>query len=173
MPTLVFSLFFAACVTINIYFPAEKVESVAGEIVSEVRGKSSDDQERVEEKEKSSQLRNRLLALWCASARAEDVTTVSNATIRALKEAMKSRYPLLKPHYRSGVLHEGDDGYLSLKDTQALGLRERRNLNTLVDAENRDRNRLYQEVGKALNIDPSQTDRIAEIFAREWQESAP
>ena len=27
-----------ACVTINIYFPAEKVEAVAGEIVNEVRG---------------------------------------------------------------------------------------------------------------------------------------
>jgi len=29
-----------ACVTINIYFPAEKVESVAGEIVKDVRGPS-------------------------------------------------------------------------------------------------------------------------------------
>ena len=28
-----------ACVTINIYFPAEKVESVAGEIVDEIRGR--------------------------------------------------------------------------------------------------------------------------------------
>ncbi|UCH19598.1 MAG: hypothetical protein JSU83_13535 [Deltaproteobacteria bacterium] len=27
-----------ACVTINIYFPAEKVESVAGEIVEDIRG---------------------------------------------------------------------------------------------------------------------------------------
>ena len=28
-----------ACVTINIYFPAEKVESVAGDIVNDIRGK--------------------------------------------------------------------------------------------------------------------------------------
>ncbi len=27
-----------ACVTINIYFPAEKVESVAGDIVNDIRG---------------------------------------------------------------------------------------------------------------------------------------
>ena len=31
-----------ACVTINIYFPAEKVESVAGEIVNDIRGKKPD-----------------------------------------------------------------------------------------------------------------------------------
>ncbi|MBT3259524.1 MAG: hypothetical protein HN366_24170, partial [Deltaproteobacteria bacterium] len=33
-----FSLMIFACVTINIYFPAEQVESVAGEIVDEIRG---------------------------------------------------------------------------------------------------------------------------------------
>ncbi|MGD8953697.1 MAG: hypothetical protein PVI45_04925, partial [Desulfobacterales bacterium] len=31
-------LLIGACVTINIYFPAEKVESVAGEIVEDIRG---------------------------------------------------------------------------------------------------------------------------------------
>ena len=31
-----------ACVTINIYFPAEKVESVAGDIVNDIRGKKPD-----------------------------------------------------------------------------------------------------------------------------------
>ena len=33
----------AACVTINIYFPAEKVESVAGEIVNDIRGDESNE----------------------------------------------------------------------------------------------------------------------------------
>ena len=31
-----------ACVTINIYFPAEKVESVAGEIVQDIRGETEE-----------------------------------------------------------------------------------------------------------------------------------
>ncbi len=34
----VFLVFVFACVTVNIYFPAEKVESVAGDIVKDVRG---------------------------------------------------------------------------------------------------------------------------------------
>jgi hypothetical protein len=40
-----------------------------------------------------------------------------------------------------------------------------------VDAENKDRRVLYQEVAKALKIDPAQTDRVATIFAKEWQKS--
>ncbi len=183
--TLAVTLVIWACVTINIYFPAEKVESVAGEIVHEVRGKESDnqdsskdeenpkDKEDAKEKENSSLLRDTLLALWGSAAWADDVTTVSNPTIRALKEAMKSRYPLMKPFFQKGVLREGNDGYVSLANGAALGLKERRDLNSLAEAENTDRKRLYQEVAKALNIDPSQVNRVAEIFAKEWQKSLP
>ena len=31
-----------ACVTINIYFPAEKVKSVAGDIVDDIRGREAE-----------------------------------------------------------------------------------------------------------------------------------
>ena len=179
LATLVVTLAIWACVTINIYFPAEKVESVAGEIVSEVRGQESEKKdnskgkEDSKEKEKSSWVQDTILALWGSPAWADDVTTVSNPTIRALKNAMKSRYPLMKPFYQKGMLGEGNDGYVSLKNASGLGLKERRDLNNLVEAENKDRKGLYQEVSKALNIDPSQVNRVAEIFAKEWQKSLP
>lgn len=38
---LCMAIFIFACVTINIYFPAEKVESVAGDIVNDIRGPRS------------------------------------------------------------------------------------------------------------------------------------
>jgi hypothetical protein len=178
---VVASLFIATCVTINIYFPAEKVESVAGEIVSDVRGKDAKTDENSKEKkdeetqkkEKSSFLPGAFKVLWPSSAWAEDVTTVSNATIRGLKDAMKARYGQMKPYYERGLLAEGNDGYVSVKSPAGLGLKERRDLTGLVDAENRDRKRLYAEVAKALKIDPSQTGRVAEIFAKEWQKTLP
>ena len=38
-PTVLFVMLYAfACVTVNIYFPAEQVESIAGEIVNDIRG---------------------------------------------------------------------------------------------------------------------------------------
>lgn len=179
---VVASLFITTCVTINIYFPAEKVESVAGEIVSDVRGKNSKEDENSKEKkkdednekkEKTSLVPGALRVLWPAPAWAEEVTTVSNPTIRALKDTMKARYSEMKPYYERGILREGNDGYVSVKTTDGLGLKERRDLTSLAEAENRDRKKLYTEVAKALNIDPSQTGRVAEIFAKEWQKTLP
>jgi len=162
-----------ACVTINIYFPAEKVEAVAGEIVQEVRGLQPEKDTDAPPKNKSSSVhRPMLVATLVATAwAAEDVTTVSNPTIRTLKQQMKDRYPLLKPHFKSGVLIEGADGYVALANAGALNLKDKRDVTGLVDAENKDRRILYQEVAKALKIEPAQTDRVATIFAKEWQKS--
>ena len=84
---------------------------------------------------------------------------------------MKDRFGLLKPYFQKGILLEGSNGYVSIKDPATLKLKERRNLKNLVDAENKDRTSLYQEVAKALNIDASQIDKVASIFAKEWQTS--
>jgi uncharacterized protein YdbL (DUF1318 family) len=157
-----------ACVTINIYFPAEKVESVAGDIVNDIRGKKPD-QKGNQSKNDEGFLTEIRIVLSPASAWAEDVTTVSNPTIRALNEKMKTRFQALKPYYQKGILKEGGNGYLSVADTGGLNLKEKRDLNSLVDAENSDRQTLYREVAKALKIDLGQIDRIAGIFAKEWQ----
>lgn len=162
------SLFIFACVTINIYFPAEKVESVAGEIVNEIRGQGGGENEDLL-KDKNSSLRETLLALTCPIAWAGEVTTVSNPTIRALKQRMKNRYAQMKPYYQKGILKEGDDGYVSPGSTGGLSIKEKRDLKRLIAAENKDREELYAEIARALNIDPSQINKVAEIFAREWQ----
>lgn len=160
-----------ACVTVNIYFPAEKVESVAEEIVDEVRGGASEENKESTNRTGDSVFKRVLGVLSCRVAHAEDITSVSNPTIRALKEQMKSRFAQLKPFYKKGLINEGTDGYVSLKDAGQLDLRNRRQLQNLVEAENKDRKRLYKEVARALNIDTSQIGRIEEIFAKEWAKS--
>ncbi len=110
-----------ACVTINIYFPAEKIEAVAGEIVQEARGLQPEKDTDAPPKNKSSSSQRPMLvvSLVATAWAAEDVTTVSNPTIRALKQQMKERYPLLKPHLKSGVLPEGADGHVGLANAGA------------------------------------------------------
>jgi len=166
--TSIFLSLIVACVTINIYFPAEKVESVAGEIVDEIRGQTPDGKESLFWKGKGLHVRETLMGLACPRAWADELT-VSNPTIRGLKARMKARYAQMRPFYEQGMLREGNDGYLSLGNAAGLGLKEKRDLNTLVSAENSDRRQLYSEVAKALKIDPSQVNRVAEIFAKEWQ----
>jgi len=164
------SIFVFACVTINIYFPAEKVESVAEEIVDEIRGQRPTGKESSIMNKQGLLIRETLLAfVRPSSALAEEALTVTNPTIRSLKLRMKTRYARMKGYYQKGVLREGNNGYVSIGDTKGLGLKEKRDLKTLVAAENGDREMLYEEIAKALKIDPGQTNRIAEIFAREWQ----
>ena len=166
---LSFSLLVFSCVTINIYFPAEKVESVAGEIVDEIRDRKTSEKKSSLNNPKKSFAQAIRLALCPSIAWAQDVKDVSNPTIRALKQKMKTRYNQMKPFYQKGILKEGNDGYVSIGDSKALGLKDKRDLNNLVSAENNDRKTLYAEVAKALKIDPSQINKVAEIFAKEWQ----
>jgi hypothetical protein len=163
------SIFMFACITINIYFPAEKVESVAEDIVDEIRDREASDKESQSKNPKDALLRAIQSAFLPSVAWAEGATDVSNPTIRALKQKMKSRYAQLKPYYQKKMLKEGNDGYVSIGSTSGLGLKEKRDLNNLVNAENRDRKALYAEVAKALKIDPGQVNKVAEIFAKEWQ----
>jgi len=157
-----------ACVTINIYFPAEKVKSAAEDIVNDIRGTKP-----IQEESRSSNLQGIVhkirIAFSPAIAWADEETTVSNPTIRALREKMKARFQELTPYYQKGALKDEDDGYLSVADAGGLNLKEKRDLNSLVDAENSDRRTLYAEVAKALKIEPGQIEKIAEIFAKEWQ----
>jgi len=162
MTLMFFSLMIFACVTINIYFPAEQVESVAGEIVDEIRGQKPGDI-------KSNLLNRTFFAFLVPVAVAAEPLTVSNPGIRMLKQRMKARYAQMRPFYQKGVLKENNNGYVSLAGTAGLGLKEKRNLTSLVAVENSDRRKLYGEIAKAMKIDPSQVDRIGEIFAKEWQ----
>jgi len=161
-------LFIFACVTINIYFPAEQVESVAGDIVDEIRDRKPADKDKQLEK-KDSSIRAIWLAMWPSIVFAQDAVNVSNPTIRALKEKLKARYGSMKPFYQKGILKEGDNGYVSVGSTGGLGLKEKRDLKSLVEAENKDRKSLYEEVAKALEVDPAHINKVAEIFAKEWQ----
>ncbi len=163
-----------SCVTINIYFPAEKVESVAGEIVQDIRGKKPEPDKETEP-DKQSALRKKVRFAWgpsAAWAADDDVINVQNAAIRGLKDRMKARFAQMKPYYQQGRLNEGGDGFVSIAKTDGLNLKQQRDLKGLVEAENNDRRQLYSEVAKALKIDPNQIDRVAQIFAKEWQKTA-
>ncbi len=171
------TIWLIACVTINIYFPAEKVETVAEGIVEDIRGKAPKDEDVVDPSENEdnplSFIENILNFFGPDSAYAQEVTEVSNATIRTLKENMRKRYPQLKPFFAKNIIKEGNDGYVAAGDMAQLDLKNRRMVKSLVGAENADRKRLYEEVAAALKIDPGQINQVAEIFAKQWQKTEP
>ncbi len=157
-----------SCVTINIYFPAAEVEKAAREISEEVRGLKPEGA-----KAPSPESGESFLRLGPKEAFAQQELLVTNPSIRQLKARLKSRYPKLKPYLQKGAVGEALNGFLVLRDLNGLSLRERAELKRLVEAQNRDRAALYREVMKALGVAPRDLARIQEIFAKEWQRTAP
>ena len=153
-----------ACITVNIYFPESEVRKTAEDIVNEVRGadktiKAEPKKEEVK-KSPSFSLVPRLYA--------QEETEVTTPRIRALKESLKGRFDKLVPHFDAGRIGETTDGILQVLTEEGLSLQEKSVLRMLVKDENRDRGDLYLEVAKALSIDPSQIERVKQIFAEQW-----
>ena len=172
----------AGCVTVNIYFPAAKVEKTAEKIVDEVYQEKKDTAppEQPEQKGKPQSLNEggvprRLASLeWLgpAPAHAEEATTVSNAAIRALKDQIGRRHQELLPYYQQGQVGINKDGYLEVRDTGGLALPQVAALKRLVDADNAARRQLYDEVAKALGLKPGQVAQVQQIFAKQWRDKA-
>jgi len=171
-----------SCVTVNIYFPAAAIQKAADQIVDDVRKapepapEQTPEQKREQAPDKKSGLEwFRVVAIGATAAHAAAVdVNVSTPAIRALKASMAARFPQLQPLYGKGAVGETNNGLVVVRDTGALSLKEKANVNRLVSEENRDRTALYAEIIKANNIDMGQLPEVQKIFANSWRgKSAP
>ncbi len=160
-----------ACVTVNVYFPAREVEKKAGEIVDEIRKKD----QTAPTNPSGPQSKWEVLAALVAHrglAYAQREAEASTPAIQNLKSQIKDRFPRLAPFFQKGAIGEGRRGLLEVRETKGLSPTERTELKSLVEAENRDRRTLYQEVAKSMNISADQITKVQRIFADKWQQAA-
>jgi uncharacterized protein YdbL (DUF1318 family) len=160
----------AACVTVNIYFPAAEVEKAAERIVDDVYGQ--DNEATPEENSDQSALKHFWAWMGPQKAWAQDATTVSNAAIRGLKQTIAGNHQELKSFYAQGAVGITKDGYLEVRDTSGLNLGQVAALRQLVQKDNEGRRQLYREVAAALQLDSSQVGKVEDIFARQWRDKA-
>lgn len=167
-------LFIAACVTVNIYFPAAAVQKAADEIVGDVRNIEKKEEQKPEEKQKINKLFQELKSLsWGpAEAYAQIDIEVSTPAIRALKDSMKERFPQLKPFYDKGNIGESNMGLLETKELTGLNLKEKADLSMFVGQENKERKALYTEIMKANKFGPEVMPQIQKIFANSWRDKS-
>lgn len=174
---IVFTLafFVSACVTVNIYFPAAAVERAADQIVKETWGGPAEPAKPPP----APQSRNLFAPSYFAKlgfvsevAAQETDINVTNPAIRALKESIRKRSDALKPYLDKGNVGIGQDGLLALRSADGLNLKERADVNQLIEAENKDREALYGEIAKANSISSDNIPRIKSIFAKSWIEQA-
>ena len=174
--TLIAAAFFiSACVTVNIYFPAAAVERAAEQIVKETWG-GPGEPAKAPPKPQSinpfSPMRTISLNFVSQAHAQEADINVSNPAIRALKDSIKQRSNAIKPYMDRGNVGIGHDGLLAIRSTDGLNLKERADVQQLIEAENRDREALYAEIAKANGIPKENIPKIKSIFAKSWIEQA-
>ena len=178
--TLALLAFVAACVTINVYFPAEAAERAADRIIRDVYGEPAPQQSAPAEPQSlnrplgtpsTSPLRA-LLDWLVTPAQAEADISVNTPAIRQLEAAMEKRHRQLAKYYADGAIGMTLNGEIILRDQKLIPLQDRNTVKGLVAGENRDRNALYAEIARANGHPEWETD-IRDIFARRWIDNAP
>lgn len=169
----------AACVTINVYFPAAAAERAAEQFVGEVLGEEKKDSSLFDPLQPSEQ--NWLVMTGAAllnavipSAHAQEQASIDINTpqINAIKARMAERQrSSLNAWFDAGAIGFGNDGLVAIRDRAAVPLNERRNLESVVADENRDRAAVYREIAMANGHAEWEAD-IQKTFAKEWADKA-
>jgi uncharacterized protein YdbL (DUF1318 family) len=164
-------LVLAACVTINVYFPAAAAEKAADRIIEDIWGPGQ--APKPQGNEQSSIGRAAGEAMVAAldfvipAAHAQADIDISSPAIRALTASMKGRAGQLEPFFASGAIGLTSDGLVEIRDANAVALADRNKLRKLVADDNSDRNSLYREIASA-NGHPEWEADIRSTFAERW-----
>jgi uncharacterized protein YdbL (DUF1318 family) len=167
----------AACVTINVYFPAAEAQQAAQEFVGKVIGDEAPPAEENKPEKPQNQPPSasvqpsfKLMSLFISDATAAESVdiTIRTPAIQAIQDRMADRFQnSLEAHFNSGALGFGSDGLIVVRDATKIGLKDRVTVNQLVADDNRDRKAVYREIAVANNH-PEWEGQIRDTFARQW-----
>lgn len=174
-PVLALTAFtLAACVTINVYFPAAAAEKAADRIIEDVWGPDGRPKGADQSSQRAPRGGEALVAALGATldlvvpvAEAQADLDISSPAIRRLVASMEARHTQLEPYYASGAIGLTADGLVELREPNAVPLAERNAARKLVADENADRNSLYREIA-AANGKPEWESDIRGTFAQRW-----
>ena len=176
------SLLVAACVTINVYFPAAAADKAADQVINDITGggaksgTTTPPQSNLVPQRKGSEpnflvaaFGNALYAL-VPSANAQDAEAalnVSSPAVTRIKQSMSARFGEMEKFFASGAIGLTKDGLVDVRDLNAVALPDRATVKRLVSEDNADRAQLYAEIAKASNHPEWEAD-IKKSFAKRW-----
>jgi uncharacterized protein YdbL (DUF1318 family) len=109
------------------------------------------------------------LAAGCAWAQAN--LEINAPAVIAVQSSMQKRHAELAPLYAAGAVGLTREGFVALRDANAVPIAQRQQVNALVAAENQDRSALYREIARA-NGKPEWENDIRAKFAERWIDKA-
>lgn len=166
----------AACVTINVYFPAAAAEKAAEQFVGKVFGDVPEGKPVEPEPETKHEPKPpgaMLIDLLIPSAQAQTPDlSIQTPQLQAIQTRMRQRFDgRLAAAFASGAVGLTRDGQIAIRDAAAVPLAERAALNQAVADDNRDRQAVYREIAVA-NDHPEWEAQIRETFAKQWLQQA-
>ena len=177
LPPLAVAL--AACVTINVYFPAAEAKAAAKEFVEKVIDEAQPATPEQKPNDGGGGMAMRfdfdplaLIGIGEARAQAAPDITIKTPAIQAIQARMEARFnSTLRAGFDSGALGFTSDGLITVRDASKLELKDRVAVNAAVADDNRDRKAVYREVAVA-NGHPEWESQIRDVFAKQWVASA-
>jgi uncharacterized protein YdbL (DUF1318 family) len=183
---LMLAVLLAACVTVNVYFPAAAAQQAADQIIDTVTRGPQDNSGNKPQGSSTEPPRSfnapaqpgillvamgRALEMLipAAHAQANANLDISTPEIRAVTQSMQARFGQLEKYFGAGALGLTTDGLIAERDTSSVPLAERAVVKRLVAEDNRDRATLYAEIAKA-NGHPEWEPDIRQTFAKRWVE---
>ena len=176
---LLLAAMLAACVTVNVYFPAAAAQTAADQVIDTImqgpkesttpQGQSKPQGAIVEPSQSIlvAAVGTALNALIPAAQAQSANLDVNTPEVRAIVGSLANRNGQLRPYFASGAIGLTADGHVEVRDQNAVALPERAKVKSLVAEENQDRDALYAEVAKA-NGHPEWKSDIQNTFAKRW-----
>jgi len=182
LPLPLVGLALAACVTINVYFPAAEAREAAREFIEGVLGDAPRQEAPLVPDSPGGMARHAggpsaldgwaLLGIGSAHAQERPDISIKTPAIQAIQMRMEARFnATLRAQFDSGALGFGGDGMIVLRDASVLAIRDRVAVNAAVADDNRDRAAVYREIAVA-NGHPEWEPQIRQVFAQQWIASA-
>jgi uncharacterized protein YdbL (DUF1318 family) len=169
------SLLIAACVTINVYFPAAAADQAADQVINKITsgaGTTPPTGYSLPADDQPSFLVAALdgavsLLIPAAHAQGAESLNVSSPAITRITSSMAARFGELQKFFASGAVGLTKDGNIDVRDLNAVALPDRATVKRLVSEDNADRAQLYAEIAKANNHPEWEAD-IRKSFAKRW-----
>ena len=168
---IAFGIFFiASCITVNVNFPESAVQRAADDFVRDlyqesaqatpVKGKS----DKVLPTETKKLKRGAYFSLSLVSEAWAQELNMNDPKVQSIKAKMKNRIPDLNTYRNSGAICETSDGMLRAKDLKKAGA-DAAMVAKLVEAENADRDSLYETIQSINQITDRKQTRIRKFFS--------
>ena len=175
------SLLIAACVTINVYFPAAAADKAADQVINDITGggakggtttppQSNFVPAKIDEPNFLLAAAGNVLYALVPAANAQDAEAalnVSSPAVTRIKQSMGARFGEMEKFFASGAIGLTKDGLVDVRDLNAVALPDRATVKRLVSEDNADRAQLYAEIAKASNHPEWEAD-IKKSFAKRW-----